>query len=649
MVLIMTGSGGILTASTSCGINLANVNLGFHLFSYLINSPNALSLMHITSFSFKTRLSLKTALLFAAICFFHVTGQCQYYLRGAVNDESGNGIYNVKILLQSKGTFPFFTGSTGAFGIPITLPSDSITLQADGYETLKTRISAGIYQVFTLKKLHDLAYNSKSRLLSLIQDKHDYTTPEYNSGETYTTLVEHDFTETSSYPTTAIALSINRASYSNIRRFINMEMQVPPDAVRIEEMLNYFSLYDSATNRTGYFTCTSQLTNAPWSKDHQLLVLQLKAPVMELDSLQPANLVFLIDVSGSMDQSNRLPLIKDAFKLLVNNLRPQDTVAIVIYGGYTGTYLAPVSALYKDSIRKAIDLLEPGGDTPGAAAIRIAYGMAERMFSKDANNRIILATDGDFNVGQTSEKDLEDIVLQHRYSGIYLTCLGVGMGNYKDSKLEALAKKGNGNFAYIDNIAEAEKVLVTEFTKTMYAVADDAYMSIKFNPLYVKRYRLIGYDNRKDAEADSIAELEGGEVGTGHIFTIAFEIEPAGYANSAITNSSTLPDIALLNLYYKLPGADFEFNTPFYIPQNFTPFDQIDSNLRFAAAVIMFGGILKQSSLWKNYTWDDVIGIASKVAERNNYVQQEFLVLAGKAKKLYAPPKKRKKQKEEYD
>jgi Ca-activated chloride channel family protein len=565
-------------------------------------------------------------------------------MRGAVYDESGKGISNVKIFLLSKGSTPFFTGITGSFAIPVSVTLDTIILQASGYETIKQLADVSRFQVFNMKpsSASATAIKQKPKLISLIpRNKNESSTNYFNTGETYSSLVEHDFTSAEKFPQTGFALNIDRASYSNIRRFLNSDMQVLPDAVRIEEMLNYFEL-DHNKNNTKNFLCKSQITEAPWNTKNELLFINIKAPSINVDDIPPANLVFLIDISGSMDQPNRLPLLKSAFKMLVNNLRKQDTVAIVVYGGWVGTYLQPTSCMYKDSIKNRIEKLEAGGETPGEAAIRTAYRLAEKMYNKNANNRIILATDGDFNVGQTSDEELEDIVLTHRQSGIYLTCLGVGMGNYKDSKLEALANKGNGNFAYLDNVNEAEKVLVKEFTKTLYAVADDAYAEINFNPQFVKRYRLIGFDNKADAEADSTSELEGGEVGTGHSSTAVFEIEP-----EQVHDSNSINKVAQLMLHYKPQGKDTNVTLQFTIENNFASFQNADSAIRFATAVIMFGGLLKQSPLWKNYSWDDVIQIAKASADMNDYAQAEFLSLVEKAKNIYSSTKKKKRGKDE--
>lgn len=582
-------------------------------------------------------------LIFASI--IAVQSHSQYYLRGVVKDENGQAIYNAKIFLDSKGSVPYNTGNSGAFGIPISRPTDSITIVAEGFDKLKTLGDARKFSTYTLKFLAANAIVAKHKLSSMLPENADDITETYNHiGETYTNLIENEFIGAELNPETGFALNVNRASYSNIRRFLNNDMEVPPDAVRIEEMLNYFNFSkDSAISRND-FSCYTKLTTTPWDINNRLLFIQLEAPFINVDSTPPTNLVFLIDVSGSMDHPSRLPLLKDAFKMLVNNLRDKDTIAVVIYGGTVGTFLQPISCKYKDSINKTIEKLEASGETPGAAAIRTAYSLAERMYNKNANNRIILATDGDFNVGQTTDKELEDLVLAHRQSGIYLTCLGVGMGNYKDSKLEILAKKGNGNFAYIDNIYEAEKVLIAEFTKTIYAVANEAYVHVYFNPYYVKRYRLIGFDNKKELLEKGDVELEGGEVGSGHSLMAVFEIEPGDLINDSIMRNNPEVNIAQLQLHYKVPETGNDVTTNFPVPNNLREFKTCDSSLRFATAVIMFGGLLKQSELWQNFTWDDVLKTGRSSVELNNYAQKEFLALVEKAKIIYEPYRKKKKK-----
>ncbi|MFY7898899.1 MAG: YfbK domain-containing protein, partial [Chitinophagaceae bacterium] len=385
-------------------------------------------------------------------------------------------------------------------------------------ENAKKVVNTTEYQVITLKMLPATASLMKNRLASATKNlaATEQLSMFSSFGESYSSIIENTFIDANLYPETGFALNIDRASYSNIRRFINNGMNIPKDAVRIEEMLNYFSYKSQSLNQTKQFICSTKISNCPWNPQTQLCFINLKAPMLNLDSVPPSNLVFLIDVSGSMDKPNRLPLLQAGFKLLTANLRPIDTISIVTYGGGVAIPLPPTSGIEKDKINQVIDSLYADGDTPGEGAIRTAYSVAKRAFIRNGNNRVIIATDGDFNVGQTNEKDLEDLIVFQRLSGIYLTCLGVGMGNYKDSKLETLAKKGNGNFAYLDNIYEAEKVLVTELTKTLYTVANDAYVNISFNPSIVKKYRLIGFDNIKEAMIDTSSQIEGGEVGSGH-------------------------------------------------------------------------------------------------------------------------------------
>ncbi|MEO8416374.1 MAG: YfbK domain-containing protein, partial [Ginsengibacter sp.] len=355
-----------------------------------------------------------------------------------------------------------------------------------------------------------------------------------------------------------------------------------------------------------------------------------------------SNLVFLIDVSGSMDLPNRLPLLKEAFRLLVKNLRQKDTVSIVVYGGSVGTWLQPTSGDQKEKITKAIEELTASGDTPGEAAIRSAYKLAENTFIKGGNNRIILATDGDFNIGQTSEKELEELIARERQTGVYLTCLGVGMGNYKDSKIEVLAKKGNGNFAYIDDIREAEKVLVTEFTQTMYSIANDVYISIIFNPGAVKEYRLIGYDNKRNVLAEKGDDLEGGEIGAGTGNTAVFEIVPANTDSGIKSHSSYFANV---NLHFRLPSDTTENFATYICPRNYVPFDSISRSLRFATAVTMFGLKLRESQyLPDNVDWDEINNIARSSLAPGDYLENEFTGLVDKCKTIYYEKRRKRKK-----
>ena len=310
---------------------------------------------------------------------------------------------------------------------------------------------------------------------------------------------------------------------------------------------------------------------------------------------------------------------------------------MVTYGGGVGIALPPTGGNNKKKIKDAIDSLIASGDTPGESAVRIAYDLAKRSFIKNGNNRVILATDGDFNVGQTSEKELEDMILGFRQTGIYLTCLGVGMGNYKDSKLETLAKKGNGNFAYLDNLQEAQKVLVTEFTQTIYAVANNAWLKISFDRNMIKDYRLIGFDNKKNALEDSTSELDGGEVGSGHSMMAIFEVRPK-------TKDPVFPDNPFANilLQYKVVGSDSVSKQHFTVSYDLKPIEEVDSIYRFAGAVAMFGSVLKHSKFINNYHLEDVLTLAKTAVNPDDVHQNEFLALVEKAIKVYRPAKRKK-------
>ncbi|MDQ6813751.1 MAG: von Willebrand factor type A domain-containing protein [Bacteroidota bacterium] len=566
----------------------------------------------------------------------------QYYLRGELKDEKGNPIQGATIVLFSKGIYPYYTGSSGAFGIPTNVKIDTITFSLAGYDTLKTAVNTAQYNYFTLKDNSRKAVSTTIRLSSFTKNLHvQNAEPISHNGETYSSTVENPFVNTNEYPETAFSIHVDKASYSNIRRFIREKEKPPVDAVRIEEMLNYFNLkVNNQANQKETFSLYSKLTSCPWNSKNSLLFINLKAKKINLDKTPPANLIFLIDVSGSMDMPNRLPLLKSAFKLLTENLRATDQVSIVTYGDEVIELLPATLGVNKQKIIEAIEGLRPHGATPGASAIRTAYRLARNTFMTGGNNRVILATDGDFNVGQTSEKDLEELITQESSSGIFLTCLGVGMGNYKDSKLEALAKKGHGNFAYLDNETEAEKVLVEEFAQTVYTVANNVYLKAAFNPGLVKEYRLIGFDNKKSALADKSISLEGGEVGSGHSLMAVFEI--ALNNRGVIEENQKQSPVATFQLSYKNTGSEKLIQEKYEANTEYQQIEKTDSCFKFASAVIMFGTLLKHSPFADTYSWDDLYNLANSSINQNDLLQKEFADLITKAKKMY--PKNSKKK-----
>ena len=567
----------------------------------------------------------------------------QFYIRGEVKDETGNLLQNVTIL-HSRSGYIYRTGSYGTFGIVTNQLVDTLVFSLHGYSP--ERVVANAENFINVKlKLQPIntAQGRRDKLASLTRDlTRDEQKQWFAGDETYASIIENRLITAKKFPSTGMSLNVDRASYSNIRRFITLKSFVPPDAVRIEEMLNYFNLNYEEPPGNDIFSIRTKLTGCPWNEDNQLYYVNLFSKKINIDTLSPSNLVFLIDVSGSMDMTNRLPLLKSAFRLLVNNLRDKDSVAIVVYGGVTGIMLNSTSGGEKEKILKAIDELAPGGSTPGESGIRVAYSVAKNHFIKGGNNRVILATDGDFNVGLKTETELDELISQHRESGIYLTCLGVGMGNYKDSKIQTLARKGNGNFAYLDNFREAEKVLLKEFTQTLYAVADDVYMNVEFNPEYVKEYRLIGFDNKVGAIKDSMSVVEGGEIGSGHSMIGVFEIVPTDINKGAIKDNFTTGKFADIDLQYR-PSRDTMHCHKVYTSKfEYTPFQETDKSYQFYTSVVMFGSLLRSSQYAKNIEWHEIIDIATQSSSTDDLLQKEFINLVQQAKTLYSKVKKKK-------
>ncbi len=407
-------------------------------------------------------------------------------------------------------------------------------------------------------------------------------------------------------PLSTFSIDVDAASYSNVRRFLENGQRPPADAVRIEEMINYFEYdYKDPVDEVP-FAIVTEVAEAPWNPKHRLVHIGLQGKRIEKENLPPSNLVFLIDVSGSMAGYNKLPLLKTAFRMLVNELRPEDRVSIVVYAGAAGTVLEPTAGDQKDEILEALGRLSAGGSTAGAAGIELAYKLAEKHFIKDGNNRVILATDGDFNVGVSDKDGLEHLIEAKREKNIFLTALGFGMGNYKDAKLELLADKGNGNYAYIDELSEAKKVFVNEFGGTMFTIAKDVKIQVEFNPAEVSGYRLIGYENRMLAAEDfNNDRKDAGEIGSGHSVTALYEIIPAGVESDAfsvddlkyqetekLTGSG---ELLTVKIRYKEPDGDRSRKLERVLMPSDTPFMSTSESFRWSASVAAFGMILRDS------------------------------------------------------
>lgn len=576
----------------------------------------------------------KSIIYIAAIFFLHsVATAQQYYLKGDVKDEGGKPLQNVSILQSSTG-YLYYSGQDGSFGLVFNRKKDTLTFYTDGFQRQKLMADATNYTRVKLKRQQNVT-TSRYKLSSFTENlKREAQHSWFLGDETYASIIENQFIQAQSYPSTGATLNIDRASYSNVRRFLNMNAKVPTDAVRIEEMLNYFNFNYSEPTNNKTFEIAPFLTECPWNPSNQLLLTTIKSKKISLDNVPPANLVFLVDVSGSMDMPNRLPLLKAAFRGLVNNLRAIDSVSIVVYGGLVAIMLNATSGAEKEKIFNVIDSLEPGGNTPGESGIKLAYSVARNHFIKKGNNRVVLATDGDFNVGLRSESDLEELIKEQSKSGIYLTCLGVGMGNYKDSKIQVLAQKGNGNFAYLDSYAEAEKVLMQEFMQTFYTVADDAYLNVQFNPQYVKEYRLIGFENKMGAIKDTSATIEGGAIGSAYSMLVAFEIVPV---INNVKDISIQP--AKFSLKYKLPATSKVLEETTEPILQWIPLLQLNKNYQFAVSVVMFSSLLRDSRIVKAISWNDVSTLAVQSANLTNPSQKEFLNLIQKAKMIYSKKK----------
>ena len=586
---------------------------------------------------------MKRGLTIFFFCLLSQWGIAQeYYIRGEVRDLSGNPLQNVQIRQSSTGLL-FRTGTWGSFGFSSRIQSDSLQFSLEGYRT-ELIVSKGVE--FLRIILRPLPAGSRqpertrlaSRTSNMTREEHKKW---FTGEETYATLLENNWVRAANYPTTGLSLNVDQASYSNIRRFLSRGTYVPTDAVRIEEMLNYFPSPYKTPSDSGVFAVNTRLSPCPWNWENQLLQIDLSAKKLNLDSLPSAHLVFLIDISASMDMPNRLPLLQSGFRMLISNLREKDSVSIVVYGGMTAVLVRALSGCEKDSLTKVINGLVPGGATPGESGIRLAYQVAKQHFIEGGNNRVILATDGDFNVGLKTETELDELISIQRQSGIYLTCLGVGMGNYKDSKIQLLAEKGNGNFAYLDQEKEAERVLMKEFTKTLYAVADDVYMNITFDPAYIKNYRLIGFDNKVGALLDSLSQIEGGEIGSGHTVTALFEIEPSILLRDKRGASSELDSIASLTIQYRLPSDSLLQETQFNVPLYYAYTEQELKQSQFNAALAQFGMFLKGSTYVNKSSWNELLQLGEQVVDPVDPLQLEWIELVKKARELYDKKKKR--------
>ena len=462
--------------------------------------------------------------------------------------------------------------------------------------------------------------------------------PNWNT-ENYATIHENAFRNVLANPLSTFSIDVDNASYSNVRRYLNQGELPPVDAVRVEEMINYFN-YDYPEPIGDHpFSVTTELVECPWNSNHYLMHVGLQGKSIDKSELPPSNLVFLLDVSGSMGVPNKLPLLKRAYKMLVNELRPNDRVAIVVYAGAAGKVLDSTPGNEKKTILEALEKLSAGGSTAGGEGLKLAYKIAKDNFIEDGNNRIILATDGDFNVGVSSTSEMERLVEKERENGVFMTVLGFGMGNIKDDKMETIADKGNGNYAYIDNIQEARKVFITEFGGTLFTIAKDVKFQLEFNPKQVKACRLVGYENRLlNAEDFNDDTKDAGEMGAGHTVTALYEIIPTGvdenapsvdplkYQKSQPISGKTSNELLTIKLRYKEPDGNKSKLLEQMVKNNQTA--KTSDNFRFSAAVASFGMLLRGSEFIGNTTIDSILELArnAKGIDEEGY-RSEFIQL----------------------
>ena len=574
-------------------------------------------------------------------------------VRGQVtSSDDGSGLSGVNVIVKNstRGTI---TDTDGKYQIALPSNARVLVFSFVGYKTQEVNIGQKLRIDVKLKpKVHSLEevivaapemaikleYLSSS-VVSKTKNKSirgrssppGYYQPmgdqayQVHDTEEYDLINENIFLQPKHNPLSTFSIDVDGASYSNLRRMINNGGLPLKDAVRIEEMINYFD-YEYATPEGGHpFSINTEVSVAPWNNKHRLVHIGLQGKQLDYENLGAANLVFLIDVSGSMNSANKLPLLKSSLKLLLNELGNRDRVAIVAYAGAAGLVLPSTPATEKDKILSALDNLKAGGSTAGGDGIKLAYKIAKQNLIEEGNNRVILATDGDFNVGVSSSSEMVRLIEEKRNDGIFLTITGFGMGNYKDGRMEQISNAGNGNYFYIDNIKEARKVFVTEMRATLFTIAKDVKIQVEFNPQKVKAYRLIGYENRMLKSEDfNDDKKDGGELGAGHTVTALYEVIPVGVKSSFVKDVDELryqnikprviksDELLTVKFRYKDPNGEKSKLIEKTLQDFEIELNETSDNFRFSAAVAGYGMLLRDSQFSGNLSFDDVVGLATK-------------------------------------
>ncbi len=611
-------------------------------------------------------------MLFAFIIIFSFVPVSKMLISGIVTDKQGNAIPAVTVNIRNSVSV-VTTDKDGKFSIQVDKFPTTLVFKMVGYQQKELKISNNSFVKVALVSASselmevvvtgigkpDREGNSIALSPSIKSTEFNYNrkTNDWNSydeemnTEDYDHITENGFHRVTNDPLSTFSIDVDAASYSNVRRFLNEGKLPPAGAVRVEEMINYFKYQYPQPINSDPFSISTEIGDCPWNKENKLVMIGLQGKEIPVDELPASNLVFLIDVSGSMMQQNKLPLVKASLKLLTDKLRKQDHISIVVYAGNAGVVLPATSGNNKDDIKQAIDALEAGGSTAGGAGIKLAYKIARDNKMSQGNNRVILCTDGDFNVGASSDDDMVRLIEKERNAGIYLTVLGYGMGNYKDNKMQKLADKGNGNHAYIDGIDEAKKVLINEFGGTLFTIAKDVKLQVEFNPATIAGYRLIGYENRMLNKEDfNDDKKDAGELGSGHTVTALYEIIPAGQNSKYLKEVDELKyqlkssketavfetgELLTVKFRYKKPTGDKSKLIVNTVKGIALPFDKTSANFRFASAVASFGMLLLDSEFKGTSNYKDVIKYSNSASQQDEEgYRKEFITLVVKAGKL---------------
>ena len=606
----------------------------------------------------------------------------EYTITGLVNDQDGLPLANVTVT-ETKSRTSTVTHEDGSFTMKVSRKHIVLMFQLAGYDktefspnditkpvNIQLKTSEQLLKEVEVKgykterkkdvvgsmvylngvaapsqKANDFTKMETRKYLRPHEDKYlrnNIDSTDFNTEE-YDAIAENRFLTATENPLSTFSIDVDGGSYSNVRRYLQRGQLPPSGAVRIEELINYFHYDYPPPDGDDPFSINTEMGDCAWSPKHKLIMIGLQGKKIPVENLPASNLVFLIDVSGSMMEPEKLPLVQRSLSMLVDQLREQDRVSLVVYAGNAGLVMPSTSGAEKIKIKDAIERLEAGGSTAGGAGIQLAYKVAEQHFVKGGNNRVILCTDGDFNVGPSSDSDLLNMIENEKKSGVFLTVLGFGMGNYKDSKMEKLADKGNGNHAYIDNENEARKVLVNEFGGTLFTIAKDVKLQIEFNPAKVQAYRLIGYENRMLNKEDfNNDNKDAGELGSGHTVTAIYEIIPAGVENEFPEGVDSLKyqqkikplyttasnEIMTIKFRYKAPDGEKSKLIEHAVTGHSLAINQTSLNFRFVSAVAEFGMMLRNSEFKQQSSFNKAYAMAKNALGKDSEgYRSEFLQL----------------------